>query len=267
MTIEDSDRPLTLGNSTFTTGTVFYELFGLKTVYVGRNIEGDRPAFIDCTSITSIKFGNKVTSLQKYMCKNASGLEELTLSPSLNEIPEEAFYNCKALRAIAMGNNTNVIGDRAFSMVSLPAINLGKVKLTYIGYRAFEYCTKATYLKLPETLTSIGDNAFDSCNALEEVICNAVTPPACSGGYGHIFSMVDLNKCKLKVPEASIEDYKKATVWEDFFSIESGVNNVQTDGSVIADFYTIGGLHGYSARKGLNIIRTKDGQTRKVIVR
>ena len=79
--------------------------------------------------------------------------------------------------------------------------------------------------------------------------------------------MVDLNKCKLKVPEASIEDYKTATVWKDFFSIESGINNVQADGSVVTDFYTIDGQHRYSARKGLNIMRTKDGQTRKVVVR
>lgn len=265
LTIEDGDSPLTLGNSSFTTGTVFYELRGLKTVYVGRNIEGDRPAFIDCTSITSMKFGKKVTSLQKYVCKNATGLEELNLSTSLKEIPEEAFYNCKALHRLAIGNNTNVIGDNAFTLCNLPGINLEKVKLTSIGRSAFSANYYATFLKLPETLTSIGDYAFASCRALEEVTSNAVTPPTCGGR--DVFCFVNTKNCKLIVPDASVEDYKTAFVWKDFFSIESGINNVQADGSVVTDFYTIDGQHRYSARKGLNIMRTKDGQTRKVVVR
>ena len=263
LTIEDGDSPLTLGNSSFTTGTVFYELRGLKTVYVGRNIEGDRPAFIDCTSITSMKFGEKVTSLQKYMCKNASGLEELTLSPSLEEIPEEAFYYCKALRTIAIGNNTNVIGDNAFTLCNLPGINLENVKLTSIGRYAFSANYNATFLKLPETLTSIGDNAFASCRALEEVTSNAVTPPTCGGR--DLFSFVNTKDCKLIVPDASVEDYKSAFVWKDFFNIASGINDVQPEKDSITDYYTVDGLHSSSARKGLNIIRTKDGKTRKII--
>ena len=263
LTIEDGDSPLTLGNSSYTTGTVFYELTGLKTVYVGRNLEGERPAFIDCPSITSMKFGNKVTSLQKYVCKNASGLEELELSTALKEIPEEAFYNCKALRSIVIGNNTSVIGDNAFTMCSLPSINLEKVKLTSIGKYAFTYNIKATVLKLPETLTSIGDHAFDSCRALEEVTSNAVTPPTCGGR--DVFSFVNTKDCKLIVPDASVEDYKSAFVWKDFFNIVSGVNDIQPEKDIITDYYTVNGLHSSSARKGLNIIRTKDGQTRKII--
>ena len=265
MTIVDGDSPLTLGNSSYTTGTVFYELAGLKTVYVGRNLEGNRPAFIDCTSITSMKFGNKVTSLQKYMCKNASGIEELNLGTSLKEIPEEAFYNCKALHRLAIGNNTNVIGDNAFTLCNLPGINLEKVKLTSIGRSAFSANYYATFLKLPETLTSIGDNAFASCRALEEVTSNAVTPPTCGGK--DVFIFVNTKNCKLIVPDASVEDYKTAFVWKDFFNIVSGVNDVQAEKDIIADYYTVDGLHSSSARKGLNILRTKDGQIRKIIVR
>ena len=264
LTIEDGDSPLTLGNSSYTTGTVFYELTGLKTVYVGRNLEGERPAFIDCPSITSMKFGNNVTSLQKYVCKNASGLEELELSTALKEIPEEAFYGCKALHRFSVGINLSVIGDNAFGGCwSLPGINLEKVKLTSIGKYAFTYNIKATVLKLPETLTSIGDHAFDSCRALEEVTSNAVTPPTCGGR--DVFSFVNTKDCKLIVPDASVEDYKSAFVWKDFFNIVSSVNDVQTEKDIITDYYTVNGLHSSSARKGLNIIRTKDGQTRKII--
>lgn len=265
LTIEDSDTPLTIGSSTFTNGSVFYEMWGLKTVYVGRNLEGERPAFISCTSIKSMKFGEKVTTLQKSMCRDDSGLEELHLSPSLTEIPEMAFYSCTGLRTIVFGKNVNVIGESAFSRNNLPGINLTEVKLTSIGRYAFSYSLQATFLMLPETLTSIDDSAFSACYSLAEVTSNAVTPPTCGGK--DVFSFVDTKNCKLRVPEASIEDYKTAFVWKDFFNIEAAVSVIQTDRSDSSEFYTIDGLHISTARKGMNIIRTKDGKTRKVFVR
>ena len=167
------------------------------------------------------------------------------------------------MRTIAIGNNTNVIGDNAFTLCNLPGINLENVKLTSIGRYAFSANYNATFLKLPETLTSIGDNAFASCRALEEVTSNAVTPPTCGGR--DVFSFVNTKDCKLIVPDASVEDYKSAFVWKDFFNIVSGINDVQPEKDSITDYYTVDGLHSSSARKGLNIIRTKDGKTRKII--
>ncbi len=51
------------------------------------------------------------------------------------------------------------------------------------------------------------------------------------------------------------------------FNIEAAVSAIQADRSDSSEFYTIDGLHISTARKGMNIIRTKDGKTRKVFVR
>lgn len=265
LTIEDSDKPLSIGLSTFNVGSVFYELFGLKTVYVGRNIESERPAFISCRSIKSIKFGKKMTTLQKSMCNGAEALEEADISASITEIPEKAFYYCYALCRIALGNNTSVIGDDAFTCCNLPGINLKKVKLTSIGRYAFSYNVNATFLALPETLTSVGDLAFSNCRSLTKVTSDAVTPPTCGGGA--VFESVDTRACKLIVPDSGVDAYKSAFVWKNFFNIESGINEIKNESTIVKDSYSVSGQHTTSNHRGLTIQRTSDGQTRKVIVR
>ena len=265
LTIEDSDKPLSIGLSTFNVGSVFYELFGLKTVYVGRNIESERPAFISCRSIKSIKFGKKMTALQKSMCNGAEALEEADISASITEIPEKAFYYCYALCRVAMGSNTSIIGDNAFTCCNLPRIVLNKFKVTSVGKYAFSYNVNATTLTLPETLTSIGDLAFSNCRSLTQVTSDAVTPPTCGGGA--VFEFVNTNTCKLIVPEGSVDAYKSAFVWKNFFNIESGINDTKNESTVVKDSYSVSGQRTTGNYRGLTIQRTNDGQTRKVIVR
>jgi len=265
LNIEDSDNPLSIGISTFNLGTVFYELFGLKTVYVGRNIESERPAFNSCRSIKSIKFGNKVTALQKSMCNGADALEEADISTSITEIPEKAFYYCYALCRVSMGINTSVIGDEAFTSCNLPGIDLRKLKLTSIGRYAFSYNVNATTLGLPETLTYVSDLAFNNCRSLTKITSDAVVPPACGGG--EVFAFVDWKNCKLIVPDGSVDAYKSAYVWKNFFNIESGINNAKNELTIVKDSYSIDGQRTKSNHRGLTIQRTNDGKTRKVIVR
>ena len=68
-------------------------------------------------------------------------------------------------------------------------------------------------------------------------------------------------------PEGSVDAYKVADTWKDFFNIEpTGINRVEADASA-AGWYSINGQRSSSARKGLNIMRTADGKIRKVIIR
>ena len=266
LTIEDSDKPLFIGISTFNLGTVFYELFGLKTVYVGRNIESERPAFNCCRSITSIKFGKKMTALQKSMCDGAEALEEADISASITEIPEKAFYYCYALCRVAMGNNTSIIGDNAFTACNLPGIKLNNFKVTSIGKYAFSYNVNATTLTLPETLTFVDDLAFSNCRSLTTITSDAVTPPTCGGGA--VFESVNTNTCKLIVQEGSVDAYKTAPVWKDFFNVEpTGIKGIQAKGSEVKDSYSLNGQRTSSNYRGLTIQRSSDGKIRKVIFR
>lgn len=72
------------------------------------------------------------------------------------------------------------------------------------------------YIFLPKGITSIGNYAFRGCSNVKEITCNALTPPTCGTS---VFSDID-KTIPLLLPEASIDLYKIADQWEDFFSQE-----------------------------------------------
>ena len=48
-------------------------------------------------------------------------------------------------------------------------------KVTRIGYKAFSWCTDLTSLTVPNTITSIGDYAFEGCGSLKKVIVQDIS--------------------------------------------------------------------------------------------
>ncbi len=99
-------------------------------------------------------------------------------------------------------------------------------------------------------MTSIGEYAFAFCSSLEDIISFAVTPPACSSYVFYNYN-VDTQACTLKVPEESVDLYKSAYVWKDFYIVgfTSGIDNaginaapeiVVRDGAIYVDGCPVG---------------------------
>jgi hypothetical protein len=81
--------------------------------------------------------------------------------------------------------------------------------VTTIGDHAFQYCESLTSVNIPKSVKAIGDKAFYSCGSLKYVYCKATTPPAL-GSY-----VFDDNASgrRIIVPIGSGEAYKTATYW------------------------------------------------------
>ena len=84
------------------------------------------------------------------------------------------------------------IGSRGFYKTDLTNIVLPQ-SLTSIGSEAFYECTGLTKLELPESVTLIGSEAFKDCSGMEEIIYNAKN---CEIDYD-IFSGVNASKLVL----------------------------------------------------------------------
>lgn len=88
------------------------------------------------------------------------------------------------------------------------------------------------------------------------MICHAITPPVCDLDA---FLGIDKETCTLYVPEVSIDLYKNADVWRDFFNIK-GLSETGIGVISIVDDYTQSGIYDLSGRrltklqKGLNIV-------------
>ena len=158
-------------------------------------------------------------------------------------IGEDAFYWCYSLTSITIGDSVTTIGENAFrGCSSLQEFN-GKFasedgrcliidgvlnsfapaglteytipdSVTTIGDNAFNFCLSLTSVTIPDSVTTIGNSAFSWCESLTSVYCKATTPPD-EGFYMFYKNASDL---KIYVPMESVEAYKSASGWSVYAS-------------------------------------------------
>ena len=156
-----------------------------------------RSAFYGCSSLTSVKIPNSVTSIGLEVFSYCSSLASITIPNSVESIGRLAFSKCSSLSSITIPNSVTSIGYGAFEdCSSLPVVNnlryadtylveaVDKTLSTYsikkgtkwIGEDAFEDCKSLTSINIPNSVTSIGSYAFSYCSSLSSVtIGNSVT--------------------------------------------------------------------------------------------
>jgi len=144
-------------------------------------------SFAGC-SLTSITIPQSVTSIGNNAFHSCSCLISVILPEGLTLIENSTFVYCNSLISIAIPRSVTSIGEDAF----YGCINLSRVdfseesELTKIGDRAFQgelrgeeledgmfiqyYCSSLTSITIPQSVISIGNNAFDGCCNLIEVI-------------------------------------------------------------------------------------------------
>ncbi len=178
-TVENLDKVSQIGDYAFATTSVKNATIGANTtlgegvflqslieeVTLGANVILGEGCFQSCTSLKIVNMSDEGNvSIGKGCFANCSNLITIDLSKTSDTIADEAFYNCTKLM-VADLVNVKYIGNYAFADCSgLSTVNVPKV--VTIGEGAFSRYTQYSAapcfesIKLPETLTSIGDAAF-----------------------------------------------------------------------------------------------------------
>ena len=216
------------------TGSIGYDAFSgcssLKSARIHKDVkELKYDVFYGCGALATFIIEDRNTSLKIGLngdapffkdCKLDSvyigGKMEYNTSSSAGYSP---FYNNKSLRTVKMSDAETTIYDKEFyGCVNLKDVSFGK------------------------GLESIGANAFYDCVNVVQISCDAELPPSCST---NLFDPINKWECKLIVPKNSVDAYKKADGWREFFLIEGSttgiINNIYNKTENV-DVYTIDGI-------------------------
>ena len=131
-------------------------------------------AFSGCTGLTSIEIPNSVTSIGAHAFSGCTGLTSIEIPNSVTSIGAYAFSDCTGLTSI------NVAEDN-LNYASIDGVLYSKDKKTLRVYPQ----GKTGSFTIPNSVTSIGDGAFDGCEGLTSVtIPNSVTSIGEDAFYG-----------------------------------------------------------------------------------
>jgi len=177
---------VTIPNSVTSIGNyAFYGCTGLTSVTftaTSKFTSIGNYAFFGCTKLTSVTIPNSVTSIGDQAFQNCTSLTSITIPNSVTSIGETAFANCASLTSITIPNSVTSIGETAFAgCTGLTSIIVDAANTTYISDGGVLYNKNKTTLiqypagktnstfTIPNSVTSIGNQAFDSCTGLTSV--------------------------------------------------------------------------------------------------
>ncbi len=160
-------------NGSFSTvNGILYNKAQDQILHIPASIKGD------------IVIPDPIKEIGKDAFKGASGITSITLGKDLRKIGENAFLGCSALKKVTAPDLATWLAIEFNGMFSTPcyyakALYIGENKLSgevtipagteAIGAWAFAYFSDITNIVIPNTVKSIGSNAFYGCKGLVSV--------------------------------------------------------------------------------------------------
>lgn len=183
---DSSDNTYTVGANQSAMGTVALQAYidGYPVTKIAAK------AFQGNTDLLGLSMPYTITEIGEWAFAECPNMEQITLSPSITEIPASCFYSSGLTECVVPEG------------------------VTSIGADAFKECEIMQALVLPSTLKTVGRDCFDGLASASSassciIACYADTPPSVDGTLGTYTR-------EIQVLSESRNNYKSASGWSDY---------------------------------------------------
>ena len=176
----------------------FYGSF-IKSILLPQTITAIGSSAFCSTGIKQITIPNSVTTIGNKLFQNCSSLSTVVINSPLTEIVQSMFEGCTALTAFVIPETVTAISDNAFAgsgladitlphsvssvgknifkdCASLASVTFGSdSQLSIMGQSMFEGCAALTGVDIPESITTISDNAFTGSGLIDMSLPQSVS--------------------------------------------------------------------------------------------
>ncbi len=158
----------------------FYKCSKLASANIPKNLVTiGASSFQDCSALVcDIDINEGLESIGANAFQNCAGITSISLPTSITTLGDYAFFKCSGVKSV----KGPVIGPKLGCYFGSPVDNalngsyiptgLVSVELTNgtaVPDAYFQACSTIKTIKLPETITAIGNNSFQNCTALTSV--------------------------------------------------------------------------------------------------